>query len=67
MKAQKHETLKASFEAISAPNQEIFGICTCWIVYFPLAFKELRKLKMVFAGLFPSVHLYMYLQEKIRN
>ena len=50
MKAQKYETLKAIFEAISAPNQFFFGICTCLIVYFPLAYKELRKLKMVFAA-----------------
>ena len=55
MKAQKHETFKAYFEAICASNQKIFGIYTSLIVYFPLSLTKVQKLKIVFAGLFPSV------------
>ena len=53
MKVQKQENLKAFFEAISASNQKIFGICTSLIVYLPLALKKVQKLKMVLPAYFP--------------
>ena len=45
MKAQKYETLKSIFEAVSASNQNIFEICTSLIVYFTLAKKKVQNSK----------------------
>ena len=58
MKAKKHELFKAIFKANSASNQKIFGIYVSLLVNFHMAYKKVQKLKMVFAGLFTSVHTY---------
>ena len=62
MNSHKHETLKAIFEAITASNQKIFGICVSLIAYFPFVIEKSAKIENVFPGLFTNVHFTILLQ-----